>query len=289
MSKITVIVFLLFSVPLPIFSQNNLVSGIVIDSISKLPVSYATIYLTDNPEIGTYSDSNGKFNLFLEDDTLSQSGLNITAVGYKHKVIPNSKNPIEVVVSPISYTLDDVVVISHKLSNILIGPNKNFKLNYNILSRRKFSSLQTGIVFANQSIDGKLNNARFYAKCNKENKVKGRLQVYSIDSKRNIEISVSENIIFSVNSSNDPVDIDLSSYNIFVKGEFMISFEFFISDIDSVNDSDEIETTLKFTKCNKKEKKNYYALQRMNNGSWVSYNPIPEATFVPYIEVSVLY
>src|SRR5690606_39165621 len=95
--------------PQPII--NATLEGVVIDSVSKTPIEWATVQL----EAVTHSvrtDRDGKF-VFVTGQKLPLT-LIITVVGYQQKRIIANSSPTRIALSPKQETLDQVVVTSRR-------------------------------------------------------------------------------------------------------------------------------------------------------------------------------
>jgi len=129
--KVCCLVTYLLSIPLVIFSQTNLVKGVVKDeqSLKTIPGVNIKIYGT---KTGTFTDNSGNF--FLKINKLP-STLVITCVGYEtgyYEMKYLSKSPIEFLLSPKSYQLQEIEVNSKK--NSFLFKEKNYSvLDYELM------------------------------------------------------------------------------------------------------------------------------------------------------------
>jgi hypothetical protein len=115
LSKIAIAILLL-SLPTSLFSQEKLISGIILDSL-KNPIQYANIGVLNKP-IGTVSNQKGEFNLSLDNSYLSDT-LKISSLGYISKELlikdlfnkPNSSIKLDDLIEE----LNEVIVYSNNL------------------------------------------------------------------------------------------------------------------------------------------------------------------------------
>jgi hypothetical protein len=83
--------------------------GVVMDSISKLPIPYVSIWV-ENENIGVTSEENGNFEMNTID---KNKNLIFSALGYAKKKVRVSK-AATVYLNPTAYQLDEIVLINKK-------------------------------------------------------------------------------------------------------------------------------------------------------------------------------
>lgn len=108
--------FILLIAFFKIFIVNS--QSIVVDSITKKPIPYATIQLAKNS--GIYSDENGRFSI----NQLTIDTLLISHVAYKKKKIKFSVLTDSVFLQKKENIIDEVVVYNKNCSFIVIGNKK---------------------------------------------------------------------------------------------------------------------------------------------------------------------
>lgn len=98
------------------FSQNIDIQGIIVDSLTKEPVVFATIFITDAKDsvfFHTYSDENGIFKLILPENTTAT--FNARLIGYKTKVFSDNFNEyvggIRINLAPEAIILSELTII----------------------------------------------------------------------------------------------------------------------------------------------------------------------------------
>lgn len=114
--KKTYFLFLLFS-----FSLSAQIKGVVKDSISGKPVSFANIWI-ENENNGTTSEENGEFNI-----SISEKSKNfiVSAIGYKRKTIKISEAE-QIFLSPSDVQIKEVIISNRKnTKEIEIGKTKS--------------------------------------------------------------------------------------------------------------------------------------------------------------------
>ena len=105
-------IFLFLAITLNSFSQEKIISGEIKDSENKTYLQYANIGIA-NKNIGTVSNSNGKFSLKIDEKINENDMVSFSYVGYRTKSIALSKlnlsnNVIEL--EPEKNQLDEIVV-----------------------------------------------------------------------------------------------------------------------------------------------------------------------------------
>ena len=85
------------------------VKGIVIDSISKKPISFVNIWV-ENENIGTTTEENGTFIINAVENN---KNLIFSALGFEKKIV-KAANATEVQLNPIAYQLEEVVLSRRK-------------------------------------------------------------------------------------------------------------------------------------------------------------------------------
>ena len=109
--------FILLLVSISISAQ---IKGVVKDSITGKPISYANIWV-ENENIGASTEENGEFVIH----TTPNKNLIFTALGFEKKTLKASQSQVVKLASK-SYQLDDVVIFKKKETKIIeIGKSKN--------------------------------------------------------------------------------------------------------------------------------------------------------------------
>ena len=111
MKKSTLLIILIF--PFYLFAQNNKINGRVTDSATGNPIAQASVQIdyANGKSNGTFTDVNGNYSLQLEDAAVS---IKFSHVGMKPvKENINGRQTINMILIPISTTLNDVVVVGY--------------------------------------------------------------------------------------------------------------------------------------------------------------------------------
>jgi len=93
------------------------IGGVVIDAQSNNPIPYVNIWV-ENEEKGTTSDKNGYFSL---KDSLKHKTLIISSIGYEKQKIVVNKPFMTILLKPVVYAIEEVVIKPQKRKTIVIG------------------------------------------------------------------------------------------------------------------------------------------------------------------------
>lgn len=285
-----IILWLVFiCVTYPLFSQKMIVKGVVIDNSTTKPIPFANVYFENNPNIGTYTDTSGYFEVYINNINTLNSKLIVSSLGYQSAFYSKNKSQdIDTIfLSKEVYDLDEISIIPKRYSEIKLKPNKNLKLDYNLLIPQKGVSLQVGTAFMQNKHNGFISKVKLYIKSEKATSSIARLRIYSMTSNTPKKDILKENIIIDLSSSKKYINIDLEKFNIQIDGDFFIAIEFFVPKEESINKGGSTKTTIKFTKCKKEYLKKHITFQKINGSEWKKYEPIKGELFVPYMEVEM--
>ena len=188
-------------------SQTYNISGIILDFQNKKPISDVNIFI-DNSHFGTITDSEGSFNLKLNEMIGDSSELNIKMIGYKNLNIPfdisksgfcktclsQHINLGEILITTQSLELESIHVHHHKSSQIsdisLSGQQLNDNLNGNIattlINQANIGISSFGVVTSKPVLRG-FSGDRFLI--TKEGNMMGDLSQTSIDHAITLEMT----------------------------------------------------------------------------------------------------
>ena len=105
----TISIFLYFLSSNPLFAQNTLVYGRVVEATTGAPIAFATIAFPGTT-IGTYSDELGNYTI---ESTGTSNQLAFTAIGYRDTMVfikLNQKQELRMAMVSAEYQLDEVVI-----------------------------------------------------------------------------------------------------------------------------------------------------------------------------------
>ena len=123
-----------------LFSQSYSITGIVLDTESNQPINNVNIYIK-NSDIGTITDHQGSFTLYLNNQLGSSIDLNIKMIGYKEQSLQFNLSQSKIDLGKIfliveSLELESIHIHSHK--------NKTNQISVISLSGEKLNNNRTG-------------------------------------------------------------------------------------------------------------------------------------------------
>ena len=206
------------------FSLSAQIKGIVKDSVSGLPIPYVNIWV-ENENIGATSEENGTFEIKTSDTSKT---LIFSVIGYETKKI-SASNSDNIVLKPIIYQLEDVVIFKPKnTKEIEIGDSKKrFYLpepqTIPWIFGRKFTAEDSEIKF--------IKNIIYYTNSEVEKGI-FRVRIYSIgnDGIPNEDILPEEQLV-EVKKGKHKTIVDLLKYKIEIPNEgIIVAFESLLID-----------------------------------------------------------
>lgn len=218
-------IFLLSFVLTSFFSQKK-IQCVMLDSLTKQPIEYANIGIVGK-NIGTVSNEKGEFTLVIPDSLLNQS-IKISMIGYKAKTYSaiNLEKQNTVFLSQASTVLNEVKVSAKKSkfkilgndtksTSVSAGFTKN-NLGAEIGLKLNIKHPQTHILKLMFNISSNSINQLPLFRCN----------IYNLDKKGFPKDNIlTQNIIIEPKEMTGFVEVDLSSYQIFVSEDVIISIE----------------------------------------------------------------
>ena len=215
--------------------QEITISGSVIEAVSSTPVPYASIGLLNNM-LGTVSGNNGIFRLTVDAIKFANDTLRVSSIGYYAKCIAfkdilkeKNKGNLQIQLERKVSNLREVIVAPYTKTKE-IGKKKTggvIQITFNPLKNDIQNNLgsEIGMVFSNKRFS-KINDFNFYISANDFDHLKFRINIYTIHNGLPDSNICDRNIIAEINDKKTGWNkIDLSSYNITVQSDFIISLE----------------------------------------------------------------
>ncbi len=120
-----------------VFSQSDIVYGLVVEKGSKKPVSFASVYY-ENTTDGTISNTDGRFSI---KKSAKSNNLIISSLGYKTKIINKSEiinDTLRIVLETEVFELSEIIVTSETalsiLKKVVLFKTKNNPVNPTIIN-----------------------------------------------------------------------------------------------------------------------------------------------------------
>jgi hypothetical protein len=216
-----------------IYSQ-VVIKGVILDENSQ-PIEYASVGIL-NSSIGTITDQTGSFTIYFKKENFKISdSLRISNIGYYAQTLNLfalvEKPEVTIRLLPDVKQLNEVVVTSRKKKEKIIGSDGKSIVNMNVnfaLANFENQNLgsEIGRKFRIAHKNTLLNEFSFFISKNNFEKVKFRINIYSVKKNKPGENLNLTNIIMDVtNKSTGWMTIDLSPYNIIVNEDIIVSTE----------------------------------------------------------------
>jgi hypothetical protein len=215
-------------------SQEIAINGNITDSLSN-PIRYSSIGVL-NKSIGTVSNENGTFTLRIN-KAMEQDTLRISCLGYQSKdilikeIFNKTDSSLNVQLESLINELEEVIVTSKKTKTYKRGKLRTKTKAKVIFSMSELENKNLGTEIGKKFKLGdkkvsSLKEFKFFIKENDFVSVTFRINIYSIKNNRpNKRINI-ENIIVKVGENySDWVITDLSSYDINIKENIIITVE----------------------------------------------------------------
>lgn len=202
------------------------ITGKVVDSTTGSPLEYVSIGVV-NSSIGTITDHTGSFKLDVSDQP-TDAVVRFSMISYKSQTfsineLSAGENNIQLVSAPV------------KLADVVVKPGKLRKVGVTSYTRlgnwcgwggsqyRKGHEIGTKIELGNSMVF--IKSLHFHIHRQAFDSSFFRLHIRSINNNTPDQELLTQNIIFPVTKESGWVAIDLSKYNIFLKGEVALTLE----------------------------------------------------------------
>ena len=262
-----------------IYSQGKTVRGIVLDSL-KNPIPYANIGILNKP-VGTVSDQNGEFSFILENttglDTLRFSSLSYIPKDYLVKDLNQEKTTI--ILENHIEKLDEVILSKNNLKIYTEGKDKTETKHQVLFANPNYKNMNLGTEIGKKfSIGSKkaslLTEFKFYIKENNFNKVKFRINIYSLKDNKPDKKLTNSNIFIEVeNNFTDWAIIDLTPLNIVTQQDIILTVEW----IEHSNEGNKLSLPIIIPSFSSTH---YYKFG--SQGTWEKYGKISSSMILTY-------
>lgn len=222
------VTFMLMS-PGLVYAQSRVLSGIVLDSVTRAPIPFANIGIAGENH-GTISLEDGTFRLELPEEFLSH-GLTVSAVTHHLKVIKpvtlHENKMLTVILKGRVSDLGEVVVRpTEELSKKIFGIKK--VTDHSCFTKRFNRGAQIAQLIEAKSYPAKLESIRFNIMM-KFSPVTVRVRVFDRDSTTGLpgKELLHESIVKRVRKRKPGwVELDVSKLDVWLENDFYISVEF---------------------------------------------------------------
>ena len=206
MNRFVVLVLLLSCISVLVDAQDNIAKGRIIDAETKQVIPYVNIGILQK-NIGTVSNENGQYQLGFSGNYAASDSIIFSHVGYrtvKYSIAQFINSISDIQLTPISNTLQEVVVKSRNLSEKILGRNgKGLGLmHYNFYTFYEKDvddrlGKEAGILLKNKR-DCFLNELHMQISSNEFASLKFRLNFYKIVDGIPTELIIPKEIVFEI-------------------------------------------------------------------------------------------
>ena len=210
-----------------IFGQNT-ADGIIKNAQTNEPIPYVNIGIL-NRDKGTVSNENGEFTLEIPIEFVNDT-IKISSIGYETKIfianefIKTLKENKTISLSEKIIELNEVVVSNKKLKEKVIGNKTKSKMMRGGFRNAELGN-ELGIKIKIKKSPTYISKFHANVTSNTGEKMKFRLNFYSIEKGLPKEKLIDQNIIFSIDSKEGEFTLDLSKYNLVVEEDFYLTME----------------------------------------------------------------
>jgi len=213
-----------------LFAQNRL-KGVVIDTESNKPVPYVSIGIISQVD-GTVSNVNGEFEINLYAKITDADTMRFSSVGYQSKAFlaGDLKNkfkdgPLSISLKRSVNQLKQVVINSKHATVKILGYETTSKLFGLGFGTNSIGS-QGGVRLAVKHQNTNLENLSFFIIQNSFESLTFRVNIYEMKDGKPGNNILNNNIIVKIgDKQSGKVTVDLSSYNIYVNKDVLITLE----------------------------------------------------------------
>lgn len=231
--KYSIQLFLAFFFLTTTYSQVNIISGTITDSL-KNPIKYANVGVLNKP-IGTVTNDKGEFS-FSSENIIEMDTLKISCLGFKSKEIilknlSNRTDNTNVSLDNYIENLNEVVINKMNLKIYAEGKQKIDTKHEVIFANPNYKNLNLGTEIGKKfSLGTKkpsiLTEFKFFIKENNFDMVKFRINCYTIKNNKPDKKINKSNIIVQVDKKlTDWVNVDLSTFEISIQEDIIITIE----------------------------------------------------------------
>lgn len=210
-----------------IFGQNK-VDGIIKNVQTNEPVPYVNIGIL-NRDKGTVSNEKGEFWIEIPTEFINDT-IKVSSIGYETKIFIanefiqtlNENRSIELSEKVIE--LNEVVVSNKKLKEKVIGNKTKSRMMRGGFRNAELGN-ELGIKIKIKKSLTYITKFHTNVTSNTGEKMKFRLNFYSIEKDLPKEKLINQNIIFSIDSKEGDFTLNLSKYNLVVEKDFYLTIE----------------------------------------------------------------
>jgi hypothetical protein len=222
-------------------AENVTLKGTVLDRATNTPLAYVSVGILDK-SLGSVTDTTGNFIFTIGQENFIDS-LQISIVGYStvrisvKDFMTGSDKTIRLLVK--TQELPEVTVTNsiQRTNTEILGRQSESKLLQVSVHHKKSANetigSEMGMRYATSRQNAILRDFNFYVSANNFNFIKFRVNIYSVKDNMPDTLICGKQIFATANNFKTGwTTIDLSPYNIKVKGEFIVTIQWLESRMD---------------------------------------------------------
>lgn len=214
----------------PIVKPSNgtrIISGKVFDANNKAPLAYVNVGIPGKNR-GTVTQQDGSFVLAI-DKEMDQDSIQLSMAGYRGETIPVDRllktgQPLSVFLNEKITELKEVVVASRSPKTRRLG-NTSTSRSVSIGFPMRFLGAELGVKIKLGKLPVKLKSFNFNISYNRVDSAVFRLNIYGFDKGAPSGYKLQQNIYVPVAKTAGLQSIDLSTYNLIMSGDILVSLE----------------------------------------------------------------
>lgn len=231
----------IFFIPLMICAQDERnITGFIQDEQGN-PIAYVNVGIVGT-SIGTISEEDGNFSLFLSNSTKPNDLLRFSMIGYKSQsfLIKDLKDEQNITLEEAVFELNEIVIrpdISNKkvIERSKIKGNRN--VNFSIAQKpRQNLGSEIGKRFNIKKQLTQIETLKFYIRSNNFSSAKFRISFYDIKDKLPHKNLFNQDILVTVsNKETGWIELDLTEYDLYTENDFIASIQWIDASADGKN------------------------------------------------------
>ena len=228
MKQLKTIVLISVLLFIPSIEAQKKIGGTVISASTKQTLAYVNIGIVGKG-IGTVTDKKGNFKFIINKKNYRDS-IKISMIGYKSKTyliqdfIKKDSKEITIYLSEKNEILNEIVISNKKLKRRVLGNRTKSKLFTDGFESDQLGC-EAGLIIKIRKSPTFIKSFHAFIASNTHDKLKFRLNFYSIKEGLPHKNILKENIIIESTLKEGLLSVDLTKYDIVMEEDFFVSLE----------------------------------------------------------------
>jgi dienelactone hydrolase len=202
-------------------NSKNVIKGKVFDAKDKAPLAYVNVGIPGKNR-GTVTQHDGSFTLAIDKD-MNEDSLQCSMAGYQAQIIKIHQS-LTVLLNRKITGLKEVVVTQKTRKTKKLG-NTTTSKSISVGFPMRFLGAELGIRIKLGKRPATLKSFNFNLVSSRIDTALFRLNIYEFDNGSPAQSKLQQNILIPLGRSTGPQKIDLSSYNLIIGGDILVSLE----------------------------------------------------------------